>query len=226
MEKITNNPVLTKHQKILLKHFAEFPGASNFYVTGGTALSAFYLRHRLSEDLDFFTEDEVEIEPILPFLRSLPEIQDLNLERKFDRKIFIIRYKDAEYSKVEFTKYPFKTIKPFKKVGGIQVDSVLDILANKLMALTDRKDAKDYVDIYFILKEYPNLSVDEMIEMTEQKFGMKGLVYILQGRFLESPGKGVELLNMMKKCQGKEMATFFKGLARRLIRRSIEKEKE
>ena len=225
MEKIKNNLVLTEHQKILLKHFGEFPGASKFYVTGGTALSAFYLRHRLSEDLDFFTGDEVEIEPILAFLKSLPEIQDLNLERKFDRKIFMIRYGETESLRVEFTKYPFKTIRPFKKVEGIQVDSILDILANKLMASTDRKDIKDYVDIYFILKECPELSIDEMIEKTEQKFGVKGLGYILQGRFLECPEKGVELLNMMKKCQGKKMATFFKGLARRLIRKSIEKEK-
>jgi hypothetical protein len=120
VEKIKNNPVLTKHQKILLTHFAEFPGASEFYVTGGTALSAFYLEHRLSEDLHLFTGDEVEIEPILAFLKFLPEVEDLNLERKFDRRIFVIRYGDAEYLRVEFSKYPFKRIKPFKKVEGIQ----------------------------------------------------------------------------------------------------------
>jgi len=224
MREIEYNPILTKHQKTLLAHFKRWSECTKFYITGGTALSAFYLRHRLSEDLDFFFVDEVEIEPILTFLKSLPEVQDLNLERQFDRKIFIIRYEDAESLKVEFTKYPFKTIKPFKKVEGIQVDSMPDILANKLMALTDRKDAKDYVDIYFILKESPNLSVYEVIEMTEQKFGIKGLGYILQGRFLGCPEKGVELLNMKKDCQGKEMAAFFKGLARRLIRKSIEKE--
>lgn len=223
MEKIKNNPILTKHQKILLRHFAEWPGASKFYITAGTALSAFFLRHRLSEDLDFFTEEEVETELILAFLKSLPEVQDLNLERKFDRKIFIIRYRDAGYLKVEFTKYPFKTIKPFKRVEGIQVDSILDILANKFMALTDRKDVKDYVDIYFILRDCPKPSIDEMVEATEQKFGIKGLRYILQGRFLECPEKGVELLNMKKECQDQEMAVFFKGLARKLIKKSIGK---
>lgn len=29
-----------------------------FYLTGGTALAEYYLRHRLSEDLDFFSEKE------------------------------------------------------------------------------------------------------------------------------------------------------------------------
>ena len=29
-----------------------------FYLTGGTALAEFYLKHRLSEDIDLFTEEE------------------------------------------------------------------------------------------------------------------------------------------------------------------------
>ncbi len=225
MDQIENNSILTKQQKILLKQFIAWPQASVFYLTGGTALSAFYLHHRLSEDLDFFTEEDVEAESILIFLRSIPEVKELEMERKFDRKIFLISYLGGNQLRTEFTKYPFKTINPFKIVEGIQVDSKGDILVNKLMALTDRKDIKDYVDIYFILKEYPELSIDEMIEKTEQKFGIKGLCYILQGRFLECPEKGVELLSMKKECQEMEMATFFKGLARKLIKRSIEEEK-
>lgn len=222
MKSIKNNPILTKDQKSLLGNLQRWPQSSKFYLTGGTALSAFYLQHRLSEDLDFFTEDDVETESILSFLKTLPEVRDLNLERKFDRKIFIIRYSDGEALRVEFTKYPFKRIRSFQRVEGIQVDSMLDILANKLMALTDRKDTKDYVDIYFILKECPNLSVDQMIDLAEHKFGIKGLRYILQGRFLECPEKGVELLNMKKDCQGREMATSFKALARKLIKESLE----
>lgn len=224
MDKIENNPILTEQQKILLRRFTAWPHASVFYLTGGTALSAFYLRHRSSEDLDFFTEGDLETELILTFLRSIPEFLELKLERKFDRKIFLISFLGGDQLRAEFTKYPFKAINPFKTVEGIQVDSMHDILANKLMALTDRKDAKDYVDIYFILKECPNLSIDQMIEMPEQKFGIKGLWYVLQGRFLECPEKEVELLNMKKDCQGKEVATFFKGLARKLIEKSIEKE--
>lgn len=221
MEDIKNNPILTRKQKLLLKQFITWPQASLFYLTGGTALSAFYLHHRLSEDLDFFSEENVEAESILTFLKSLPKVGELEMERKFDRRVFLISYLDGDQLRTEFTKYPFKTINSFKIVEGIQVDSKGDILANKLMALTERKDVKDYVDIYFILKDSPELSIDRMIEKTQQKFGIKGLQFILQGRFLECPEKGVELLNMKKECQGKEMAAFFKGLARRLIRRSI-----
>jgi len=200
-----------------------WPQASRFYLSGGTSLSAFYLEHRLSEDLDFFTEDEVEVEPAIAFLRSIPEIEDFSLERKFDRRIFLIRYRDGAHLRAEFTRYPFKPVKPFKVVGGIQVDSMIDILVNKLMALTDRKEVKDYVDIYFILKASPDLSIDGLIQLAEHKFSIKGLKYILQGRFLESPEE-LESLPLKKTCHGKEMAAFFKDLARKLIRREIQQE--
>lgn len=226
MKRIKNNPILTKNQISLLEHFQRWPHSSKFYLTGGTALSAFYLQHRLSEDLDFFSEDEVETESIIALLKSLPEVRDLNLERKFDRKIFIIRHGDASSLKVEFTKYPFKRIKSSQRIEGIQIDSLIDILTNKLMALTDRRDVKDYVDIHFILKESLNFSIDQMIDMAEQKFGIKGIRYILQGRFLECPEKGVELLNMKKNCRGEEMATSFKELARQLIKKSVEEEEQ
>jgi predicted nucleotidyltransferase component of viral defense system len=225
VDKIDNNSILTEQQKILLKQFIVWPQASVFYLTGGTALSAFYLHHRLSEDLDFFTEGNVEAESILTFLRSISKVRRLEMERKFERKTFLIGYLGGDQLRAEFTKYSFKTIHPFKMVDGIQVDSQGDILVNKLMALTDRKDIKDYVDIYFILKESPELSMDKMIEKAEHKFGIRGLTYILQGRFLECPEKGVELLNMKKDCQGKEVAAFFKKLGRRLVRKSIETEK-
>ena len=33
---------------------------AGFYLTGGTALAAYYLRHRLSDDLDFFCFEEAD----------------------------------------------------------------------------------------------------------------------------------------------------------------------
>lgn len=223
MERIKNNPILTKHQKVLLEHFQEWAPSSKFYLTGGTALSAFYLEHRLSDDLDFFTEEEVETEAVLGFLKSLPNVKDLSLERKFDRRIFIIVGKDSGVLRTEFTKYPYKRIEPSKIVEGIHVDGMIDILINKFMALSDRRDIKDYVDIYFILKERSDISVIETIKKAEGKFGIKGLIYILEGRFLECP-EGVELLRMKKECENKEIANFFQKIAREMIRKSIESE--
>ncbi|MBI5144835.1 MAG: nucleotidyl transferase AbiEii/AbiGii toxin family protein [Candidatus Omnitrophica bacterium] len=45
-----------------------------FYLTGGTALAAYYLKHRYSEDLDFFSEENVEPLAIKDLPRMLIKI--------------------------------------------------------------------------------------------------------------------------------------------------------
>lgn len=53
--------ILTPGQKSILSALSEDKLFSiNFCLTGGTALSEYYLHHRLSEDLDFFSENEVD----------------------------------------------------------------------------------------------------------------------------------------------------------------------
>ena len=51
---LADNAILTQEQKTLLLHFSQSDLRQSFYLTGGTALAAFYLFHRVSEDLDFF----------------------------------------------------------------------------------------------------------------------------------------------------------------------------
>ncbi len=58
MEQIT---IITQEQKLLLDKFRQDKFlSSNFYFTGGTALSLYYLQHRKSIDLDFFSESEFD----------------------------------------------------------------------------------------------------------------------------------------------------------------------
>lgn len=60
--------ILTDLQKKILKVLVSLPDKDAFCLTGGTALSAFFLKHRKSQDLDFFTSTE---ELILPFSQKL-----------------------------------------------------------------------------------------------------------------------------------------------------------
>lgn len=57
MEPTILTPQQIKFLQLMGAH-KEFPKL--FYLTGRTALAAYYLRHRYSEDLDFFSEEEVE----------------------------------------------------------------------------------------------------------------------------------------------------------------------
>ncbi len=126
--------------------------------------------------------------------------------------------------KVEFTKYPFPSLEARVVVEDVRIDSCRDILANKLMALTDRRDFKDYLDLYFLLRESPMFTLSEAIQQTQKKFGIKGIDHILKGKFLEAlPPQGE--LPMLRSYDPAALASFYKSLARDLIARSLEDER-
>ena len=213
---IADNPILTNNQKILLARFGASHLSATFYLTGGTALSAFYLQHRLSEDLDFFTENDFGVEDILEFVKSLPGVRDTQYERKYDRRIFLLHYAGTQPVKVEFTRYPFSRVKLGPMLDGIHVDSLEDILINKLMAMTDRTDSKDYVDLYCAFKARPDLNLADLIDKTTVKFGVKGVRHILSGRFLQPlPPWGV--LSMLCHLDKEDMARFYSQHAKAWI---------
>jgi predicted nucleotidyltransferase component of viral defense system len=218
---LADNPILTDDQKALLARFSASNLHDAFYLTGGTALSAVYLQHRLSEDLDFFSEADVAIEEILAFVKSLTGVRDMQYERKYDRKIFLLHYANANTMKVEFTRYPFARVEAGPIIDGVSIDSLQDILVNKLMAMTDRLDAKDYVDLYCAFKSRPDLELEKLLDQTAVKFGVKGVRYILSGRFLQPlPPWGV--LSMRRQLDKEDMARFYSQHAKAWIAHSKE----
>lgn len=97
--------ILTPFQKKLLKSIGDSPLADHFYLTGGTALAAFYLQHRFSEDLDFFSADPNAIRLIRPSIEKV--VDSLNAAIEFSRTFntFVecfITSEDGESVKVDF----------------------------------------------------------------------------------------------------------------------------
>lgn len=81
--------ILTEKQVRLMELLPE-EILSAFYLTGGTALSAFYLEHRVSEDLDFFTDSEDTMPPVeflTVLMKKLPDSDAIHYQRLFDRRI-------------------------------------------------------------------------------------------------------------------------------------------
>jgi predicted nucleotidyltransferase component of viral defense system len=128
-----------------------------FYLTGGTALAEFYLKHRLSEDIDLFTENE-EVNHSLTdaFLRRIsPKLSVAHIKRSqfLGLVSYKLVYKDKEELKVDFNYYPFPRIDKRTKFKGLEVDSIYDIAANKLHTLFMKPRSRDYVDLFFIMKQ-------------------------------------------------------------------------
>ena len=70
---------------------------SDFYFTGGTALSFFYLQHRYSEDLDFFSERKFSFAKTLELVRSWANKYSFTFTEQVSEvvHIFIIKFKNG-----------------------------------------------------------------------------------------------------------------------------------
>lgn len=205
---INDNKILTPHQKGFLQSFIKSDLKDVFRLTGGTALSAFYLEHRLSEDLDFFSSEKIPFYIVEDFLKKVDAIETISYTKLFDRNIFNFKLKDGEILKTEFTHYPLKNLENTNVIDGMQIDGFLDIIVNKLCAIADRIDVKDYVDIYYAVRSNSNLSLQNLLSLAERKCEIKGIRHILKGRLLEVPEE-VERLSLKTVLTKTDIEGFF-----------------
>lgn len=217
---ISDNRILTSQQKVFLQELAKTELRDVFRLSGGTALSAFYLEHRLSEDLDLFSSEKVPFYIPEKFLKTLDFIKEITYVKQFDRNIFNLSLKDSAKLKVEFTYYPLKNFENPLIVDCLSVDSFLDITVNKLCAIADRFDAKDYVDIYYVLKNC-DFSLKELMNLAEKKCEIKGISHILKSRLLQIP-KGIENIALKFDVSEQEIKDLFERLVRDMVAGEIE----
>ena len=150
--------IITPFQDNILKIIGSQADAREFYFIGGTALSLFYLQHRKSEDLDFFTSIENLISPFSQLLqirfkafgyetmiqRSFNSFAELKVTDKNGEDTLIHLALDAPFHLepfLESSSYP-----------GLRISSFADIAANKLLALFGRAALRDFIDVYYLIK--------------------------------------------------------------------------
>jgi hypothetical protein len=123
-------------------------GAFTAILAGGTAL-ALHLGHRISHDLDFFTLEDFNIDNAIAAIRKtglpyrLTSEGDGTLNAEIDGiKVSLLRFD-----------HPF--LETPLLFDGIPVAGILDISAMKVIAISQRGLKRDFVDLYFILREKP-----------------------------------------------------------------------
>lgn len=167
-----NTEILTKPQKELLAEIGRTPYIrDNFYLTGGTALAVFYLRHRYSEDLDFFSEKEVDminLNAAVANLKKSSGAAKTDFEQSYNRNLVFFHFKET-ILKTEFTFFPFPRIEKGEAQYGLSIDSLLDIAVNKLFTIYQRSTARDYIDLYLICKE-KKFEIPDLIKKAKIKF--------------------------------------------------------
>lgn len=184
-----NKKILSTNQQAFLALFSKQPDlAKQFTLSGGTALASFYIPYRYSEDLDFFSLEEVDVQALTVFLRSISSqlsFSGLEQTTSFNRNLFFLKFPDGEL-KLEFTYYPFSPLEPPAIKNGIYVDSLIDIAVNKLFTIYQKPRSRDFMDLYVILKQ-EKWTIEELIIKAKYKFDWHVDPIQLGSQFLKTP---------------------------------------
>ncbi len=142
-----------------------------FYFTGGTALSEFYLHHRYSEDLDFFSQDKIHDEIVDDFVGLVAKKLDATISKKtiMGHAICTLNFKKGEVLKIDFVNQPYQQLESGKKYKKLRIASLWDIVVDKVYTIFHRLNARDFVDLYFGMNEV-GCDIDQLIRAVEEKY--------------------------------------------------------
>jgi predicted nucleotidyltransferase component of viral defense system len=213
---------LTEGQRLLLRALAGSPLRDAFYLTGGSNLAGFRFRHRRSDDLDLFTDGEVPVTEVLALLRSVPGATVEGPDRRYDRYRFHVSL-PGELIRLEFTRYPFPAVGTRETTEeGLRLDDPADIAANKVLALIERREGKDLVDLWKLTGERGGTALRNAIADAERKFGTRGLRYGLQGALVAAASAAAPRLHEPHDFDAAR--TWARDAAQRLARESLDED--
>jgi len=207
--------IINSIQQEILSLFSSVPDSEEFYLTGGTALALFYLNHRKSNDLDFFTNNSEIITPFSYHLEKKLKERDIQHERQRGLHSFVELSvnKNKESTIIhlgEDSPFRFDTLKEFPEYPGLKIDSLVDIASNKLLALFGRATLRDFIDIYTLVQK-KMFTPDELLSKAKEKdpgFDLYWLGIALE-RINTFKDKSTDMLLLEHPLDFKDVVDFF-----------------
>jgi hypothetical protein len=137
--------ILSENQLELLPLVKQF--IREYYLAGGTAI-ALYIGHRRSIDFDLFKFNTLNPKKIVS------EISTFDYPYTITRRVTEQMNVTIHDVKFTFFQYPFKIDAKCRFENYLMLPELIDLVAMKAYALGRRSKWKDYVDLFFILKNY------------------------------------------------------------------------
>lgn len=124
--------------------------SKKFGLVGGTAI-ALHFGHRESIDFDLFSFDAFSSYAIKTKIIKIKAIDNVLVNKKEEYTFFI---KGVKFT---FFQFPYE-LHYAESFEGIKMPDILTLAAMKAFALGRRAKWKDYVDLYFILKDHHTIA--------------------------------------------------------------------
>ncbi len=155
---------MSEHQAQVLRLLGKPLSERGFYLAGGTAI-ALYFGHRVSEDLDWFTDDALE-DP----LELAADIR--SIAGKFELGLYEpgTLYGVVNETRISFLKFRYPRLSELLHVSDPEfaMAGLDDLACMKLAAITKRGEKKDFVDLYEMIRHHCKLR--RIIELYCTKF--------------------------------------------------------
>ncbi len=150
---------LAPKTKIVLDRISGQPFLKSFYLSGGTAL-ALHFGHRESEDLDFFSKEDFDPSRLQIELEQVAKLSGVELDKGTLNC-------HADTVQLQFLHYPYNLLHHSIVWNQINLSSVEDIACTKILTISSRGSKKDFIDLYFILKQY---SLNDLFNLLQKKY--------------------------------------------------------
>ena len=154
----------------LLKELMALDELKQFVLVGGTNLSL-RLGHRLSIDLDLFTNQSFDSEYIRD--RLTERYSEIIVTGQGGKSLFLF----INRIKIDIVCALFDNIQPADEIEGIRLASIPDIIAMKFNAIARRGVKKDFWDVVELLNHY---SLSQMVKFFKAKYPNHDIFHVVR----------------------------------------------
>jgi len=197
----------------LLKSLMQQDFLADFNLVGGTAL-ALHIGHRISIDIDLFTDKEFNPSEIRTQLEQKYKLADVVENKAGLTQKIEYPENSSNFIKVDVVKYPYKLINPPITSEDIRLLSKEDIIPMKFAAVANRGSKKDFYDIYFLLHQY---TLNEMVSFFEKKFSNYNNFYVIKSlTYFEDAEKDLNP-KVLEKCTWDEVKQFIQSKVQEFV---------
>lgn len=165
---------LPETQQSLLRQLGPEMQSLAFYLAGDTALAIYY-QHRLSVDLDWFTQNPMGDSMLLA--SKLQDKLTLTVTDVGPGTLHAL----IDQVRLSFLEYRYPLLEPviISPDFDCPMASLNDIACMKLSAIAQRGSRKDFIDVYTLVQRYRSLP--DLLDMYRKKYGFRDIASVFYG---------------------------------------------
>lgn len=168
----------------IAKRLSSIHELDSFRMVGGTSL-ALQIGHRKSIDIDFFSNEKVNKKGIVDTLSKIfPGHQYSLTQHNIRSTINGVRVELYDDWHTPFQHAPVSD-------EGIRLANLKDLAAFKLDAIIERREKKDYIDLYFLFKELGPMESMNAYRKANPHISTKSILFALGEVYVAKENKSV-----------------------------------